>query len=211
MSETSRYGYFVIMRAKGGAFRRADGTTETFEEHAKAMAAQKAWVAEELLPEATATTLQARETFIRQCTLKERRVKRSGFLAPDDVYVDILGPNGEDLGLVKDNAEAEIAQRARHRFPDPSADELVASSGTRVTETVVWAAGLYLGGKYQRLAAFEDWAFGFPIENVLGVLNDLSAEGWSVVHVSEDRGLYTGRTTQTDSAVTRARYLLARS
>jgi hypothetical protein len=55
------------------------------------------------------------------------------------------------------------------------------------------------------------WDFGLPMEGILSVLNDLAIDGWSVAHVSEDRGVFRGQTNATDSAVTKARYLLVRN
>ncbi len=131
-------------------------------------------------------------------------------MTPDRVYRDIVDADGMRFGDAGGDNESQISAEAQRRFPDPTPESLFNVSKTSVTETVVWAVGLYLEGKYERLPAFEDWAFGLPIKDLLVVLNDLVQQGWSVAHVSEDRGLYAGTTNNTDSSVTTARYLLVR-
>ena len=54
------------------------------------------------------------------------------------------------------------------------------------------------------------WTQGFPAAAVAAALNQLGTEGWRVLHVSEDRGLYSGPHANSDAFVTRARYLLRR-
>lgn len=197
------------MRVKRWLFKGPDGTTEDFEDEQQAKNAQTFWIEKEVLPTALKDVRASRDRFVRECTVRQRRVKQSGFLTPDLVIEEIHGPDGEMLTTVKGDAHVQIEDLAAKRFPDPTAYNLGPRGGTTV-QTVAWAAGLYLDGTYKRLPAFPHWAFGLPIENVLAVLNDLAAQGWSVAHVSEDRGLYAGLTNRTDSAVTTARYLLVR-
>lgn len=51
---------------------------------------------------------------------------------------------------------------------------------------------------------------GVPIETITTQLNELAADGWSVVAVSEDRGLYLGIDAHDESYPARMRYLLER-
>ena len=57
----------------------------------------------------------------------------------------------------------------------------------------IWV-GAFLDGESEIpvLEKGQKWAYGFPIAEALGILNKLSREGWDVMQVSEDRGLYTG-------------------
>jgi hypothetical protein len=211
MTHELEYGYFAIMRVKGGVFHKADGTTETFEDYNKAINARKEWLEKEHLPKVLEATREAREKFRSECTIHERRVKQQGFLNPDRVYSDICGPDGRVLGqVVGDNQATQIEEYAAEHHPDPTLESVAADQEAKVTEKVMWAAATYLGGQYKRLPAFEDWAFGLPLEKILSILNNLASEGWSVAQVSEDRGIYAGTTNATDSAVTKARYLLVR-
>ena len=54
------------------------------------------------------------------------------------------------------------------------------------------------------------WTQGFPAAPVAAALNRLGTEGWRVLHVSEDRGLYSGPHAQLGRVRHRARYLLGR-
>ena len=218
MSGSARlpYGCLAVRRVRGGVLHKADGTTQLFEEYDKAVEARQTWIAEELLPRAAEVVRQARESFVRGCTIKGRSGRHSGASAYE-VWRDIYSPGGEllesiKLGLlVPDEAVAgRIAAHANTRFPEPSVESLRADSKTTVTETVVWSVGLYLNGSYSRLPAFDSWSFSFPVEGVLHLLNELAADGWAVAQVSEDRGLVRSQTNPTDSVVTTARYLLVR-
>jgi hypothetical protein len=52
----------------------------------------------------------------------------------------------------------------------------------------------------------RDW--GFPLIEALRELNRLEEQGWKIVHVSEDHGLYQGADTADEAYLTRVRYLL---
>jgi hypothetical protein len=51
---------------------------------------------------------------------------------------------------------------------------------------------------------------GVPLETITTQLNEVAADGWSVVAVSEDRGLYLGIDAHDESYPARIRYLLER-
>jgi hypothetical protein len=210
MTHDLEYGYFAIMRVKGGVFHKADGTTETFEDYSKAINARKEWLQNEKLPTALSAIRDSRAKFCSECTIHERRDKQEGFRKPDHVYHEICDPDGRVLGRVVSDASAQIEKYAADLYPDPTPQSVAGDEEAKVIEKVMWAAATYLGGQYKRLPAFEDWTFGLPLEKILSVLNDLASDGWSVAQVSEDRGIYAGTTNATDSAVTKARYLLVR-
>lgn len=55
------------------------------------------------------------------------------------------------------------------------------------------------------------WSWwGVPASQVAAVLDALASEGWSLVHVSEDKGLFSGATAGFESYPARIRYLLRR-
>jgi len=123
----------------------------------------------------------------------------------------VVGSDGTYLGDPSEKDFREIVEEAAlKRFPEPTPWGLASEIDGGVEKIVVWAASLFVNGEETRLPAFSTWEFGLPIQSVLGVLNELAAEGWAVTHVSEDRGIYGGTTNRTDSATTRARYLLMR-
>ncbi len=210
MAHKVEYGVFALARAKGGTFHKPDDTTERFDSYDEAVRTRQAWIDDEALPKAVAAARQSREAFCEECTTQVRRVKQQGLLNPDRFVTDIHGPDGTVIARdVGDDEEDRIASLAQASFPDPT-EKLPHDELGHVAERVVWRASLFIDGERKDLPAVDSWAYGLPIESVLGVLNELAAEGWSVVQVSEDRGIYAGVTNNTDSAVTKARYLLVR-
>lgn len=200
------------MRVHGGIVTFPDGERRHFEDYAKAEEAWSEWVADNALPKALEGTRENRKAFIDGCTWDERKIKQPGLLTADLVVREVLDPDGKIIGDPDKADFNEIVEKnALDRFPEPDLQDVASQSDGGVERVVVWAVGLYVGGEYKRLPAFSSRIFGFPIKEVLEVLNELAEEGWSVAHVSEDRGLYEGVTNRTDSAVTTARYLLVRS
>jgi hypothetical protein len=80
-----------------------------------------------------------------------------------------------------------------------------------VTENRGWEALWYDSAGWQILEGKLAWRFGVPIEATVAYLNRYAAGGWSVVSVSEDRGVYFGTDAADESYVTRIRYLLIRT
>jgi len=207
-----QYGYLAISRAHGGLLKFPDGEHQLFEDHEKAVEAWHEWVADNLLRKAVEQVRQERKAFIDGCTWDERKIKQPGLLTPDSVVRYVLDPDGKVIGDPDSVDFNEIVEeKALEKFPEPDVGGAAFKSGSGVEQVVIWTVGLYTDGKYRQLPAFSSWSFGLPIEGVLAILNELAKKGWSVVHVSEDRGLYAGITNQTDSAVTTARYLLTRN
>lgn len=52
---------------------------------------------------------------------------------------------------------------------------------------------------------------GYPIQVAMRLLERLAADGWRLMHVSEDHGLYRGADAPYEAYLTRVRYVLARS
>jgi hypothetical protein len=188
-----------------------DGRKEVFETYPEAVKARQEWVEKNSLAAAKQKAEEERQAFVADCAVEEERIKQPGLLNPDLVRKKVVGPGGEYLGdPSKKGREEIIAEAARERFPEPTTGGLVNSLEGGVEKVVVWAPSLYLDEGPKELPAFHTWKFGLPIEDVMRVLNEIAAEGWYVVQVSEDRGIYSGETNQTASAVTTARYLLAK-
>lgn len=208
----NRYGYFAIERVHGGILKLPGGESQLFEDHAKAEDAWLDWVKKNALPAAVLKAQVEREAFIADCELKEKRIKQPGLLNPDLLVKEVRDPDGNLLGDTGNENYDELVEKVSlERFPEPNIGSVAQATQGGAEKVVVWAAGLYLDGEYKALPVIPHWTFGLPIEGVLKVLNELAAKGWSVAHVSEDRGLYAGTTNQTDSWVTKARYLLTRS
>jgi hypothetical protein len=188
-----------------------DGEKQSFETYARAVQARQEWIEKNSLAAAKKHADEEREAFIAGCTVQEERIKQPGLLNPDLIRKWVVTPDGKILGDAPvSGREKVIAEAAEEKFPEPTVGSLLNSLAGGVEKIVVWAASLYLDGQPKELPAFSTWSFGLPIEDVLRVLNEIAAEGWYVVQVSEDRGIYAGETNQTASAVTTARYLLAR-
>ena len=62
-----------------------------------------------------------------------------------------------------------------------------------VSEATGWRAALALGGAQEEfdLGARES-SYGLPAPQIAAKLDALAADGWEVLHVSEDRGVYVG-------------------
>lgn len=76
-----------------------------------------------------------------------------------------------------------------------------------------WQAHLFVRGTTSPLAFDEEkygWSYGYPITFAQEQLNTMAASGWSVVHVSEDHGLYKGTDASDEAYPARVRYLLVR-
>lgn len=211
-SGNEQYGYLAFERVHGGIVTLPDEEPQLFEDYAEAGRAWQKWVQEVALPKAQQKVDEDRQAFIEGCELRERKIKEPGLLTPDRIVEEAHDADGRSLGNVAQGGfDAVVEEAAREKFPDPDVHNLPYGDQVGNKQIVVWAVGLYLNGEHKRLPAFTNWEFGFPIDGALKILNQLAAEGWSVANVSEDRGIYKGQTNQTDSWVTKARYLLTRS
>lgn len=210
----NEYGYLAIQRVNGGFVKLPDGSIlGSFENEAEAQRAWEEWITENLLAEAIDEARRKRREFADGCQVSTKREPQPGWTTPDRVYEEVYIPGDRTIEVRKGNTAASIIEgQANARFPEPTVGRVSVGLGDKcgVTKTVVWAAGLYVDGEHRRLPAFQYWEYGLPIQELLSVLNDLAAEGWSVAHVSEDRGVYQGLTNRTDSSVTKARYMLVR-
>lgn len=75
-----------------------------------------------------------------------------------------------------------------------------------------WIATISTSTGAEKLAINEHGqTYGWPIAQVTGTLNRLGADRWQVISVTEDKGLYSGVGTDSESGPVAVRYLLMRS
>lgn len=85
-------------------------------------------------------------------------------------------------------------------------------SGLKDVEYRGWKAELRGGTSTQAIDLKADyWQWGYPMNAVAAILDTLHSEGWTIIHVSEDHGIYQGENTNTEAYPTRTRFLLKRS
>lgn len=205
------YGYFAIGRPPRGVLTYPDGSKQLFEDQTEAKQAWERHVETHLLATERAAVERRRAEFAVGCEVRIRKVRPQGFFSVTEIYRDLVDPEGKFLSPADEDVDAQVAEIALEKIPDPSLELVAEKADGGVRPVVVWSATLYLNGKRERLPACDVWEYGFPVDHVIGVLNRLATDGWSVSHVSEDRGVYRGVTNHTDSAVTTARFLLTRS
>jgi hypothetical protein len=86
------------------------------------------------------------------------------------------------------------------------------SAETTVSEGSIWEASWCdAGGTHKLDVDLGSPVGGIPVQGLVTLLDRYGAEGWRVLHVSEDRGVYQGTDVPDESYVTRIRYLLVRS
>jgi len=109
--------------------------------------------------------------------------------------------------------EAFVADLRKKACPEPSREPVPNFDQwfkTNSTEHRSWAAA-FLDSAHELsidLPADVNYAWGFPSIVVHGLLERFTTEGWRLVHVSEDRGLYEGADARNESYPARVRYLL---
>jgi hypothetical protein len=95
---------------------------------------------------------------------------------------------------------------------DEDYETWLAETGAVGIEQRVWI-GIEIepdGSEREFEDGLEDWRFGAPLAGINHELNRLAADGWVVVSVSEDKGLYLGSDSRDESYPARIRYLLGR-
>jgi hypothetical protein len=112
-------------------------------------------------------------------------------------------------------AEGFITTEAERRFPDPSSPDGVRLDfdqwfKSKSTDKRTWQAEFITGG-YTESLEFEPqgWSWGYPIAAAMRELDRLARDGWKLVHISEDHGLYAGADAHDEAYLTRVRYLLS--
>jgi hypothetical protein len=124
----------------------------------------------------------------------------------------ITFPDGTDGVADPEVAHDYITEEFRARFPQPTAPAQFADwrETVQIGDLYTWAGWLYQGGERMPvdigLPAAE---FGYPIREVLACLDRLAADGWRIVHVSEDRAGHPPDSDGHEPGVSTVRYLLS--
>lgn len=127
----------------------------------------------------------------------------------------ITFPDGTDGVVDPAVAHDYITEEFQARFPPPTAPAQFADwrETVQIGELHTWASCLYQGGEQIPLdIGLPAAEFGYPIREVLGCLDRLAADGWQIVHVSEDRVGHHAADGELarENGVGTARYLLSR-
>jgi hypothetical protein len=221
-----RYGFFLIERVPRLWVKLPDGTTaavapDKSEDRVRAWwDAHVATALPEPTPEAEAAW-EADYDEYRAATVVSEVQGTRGFSTEPVTLTQITYPDGyvddRALGGTPDERirrryitqNPPPSQMAAHRTPD--FDEWRRTAAVTVEPVTGWIAE-FVDGEEQTDVELDAtvWTQGFPAAAVAAALNQLGTEGWRVLHVSEDRGLYSGPHANSDAFVTRARYLLGR-
>jgi hypothetical protein len=135
-------------------------------------------------------------------------------LQPGGPRVDVVRlefPDGTQSVVPLEVAEAHLSGAFSARYPPPSMDSHYSKwrSGVQLTERRGWTATLYLDGETRKLALGQSAEDGDnPAAQVPGCLDKLAAEGWRVLHVSQDTQV--GPPPTFASRLTAIRFLLVR-
>lgn len=100
----------------------------------------------------------------------------------------------------------------RHPEPEPPAEEWATFDywfNQKSTEKRTWKAE-FITGLHSEALKFDalTWSWGYPVAAAMNELDRLTQDGWKLVHVSEDHGLYAGADVSDEAFLTRVRYLL---
>lgn len=128
----------------------------------------------------------------------------------------ITFPDGTDGVVDPAVAHDYITEEFQARFPQPTAPAQFADwrETVQIAELRTWAGWLYQAGERMPVDIGLPVAeFGYPVREVLGCLDRLAADGWQIVHVSEDRGAHHAPDGELigENGVGTARYLLGRA
>jgi hypothetical protein len=123
-------------------------------------------------------------------------------------------PDGTETVVTPESAEEYVAEAFSAENPPPGVAAQFASwrDTIQIAELRTWAGRLF--DRNENLPVdmgLPSSQFGYPIREALSCLDRLSADGWRIVHVSEDRGIYPENDPSGESGVTTVRYLLSRS
>ncbi|GAB3186853.1 hypothetical protein FHX75_111294 [Micromonospora palomenae] len=140
------------------------------------------------------------------------------------------GPRMEVSFITLPNGQRETVERMRvdeaikeaftklHPKPTPVDEELNKAYRQWETKASVnnvrsWSAGFVEDGRESEvdIGMPTAWSCGLPAKEIVQQLDLLAADGWKLVHVSEDRGIYRGADASTDSSPTTVRYMLQRT
>src|SRR6202161_3364512 len=99
-------------------------------------------------------------------------------------------PDGSETVVDPQNAHDYVTEEFRARQPQPTVAAQFAEwrETVQVVELQTWVGWLFNGAEHMPVdLGLPVSQFGYPIREVLGCLDRLSADGWQIGHVSEDR------------------------
>lgn len=214
-----KYGFFIVSRKNRWCVSFPDDDpTEWSDTEPAARSTAAKWKMkmepsrDQAFQAALEKNLQARDKFIAECTIEIVTVSNPQPFQNDFKQPTVIFPDGSTMEFREDTPQPEIDAYietcAQNEYPDPSRDAFEVSP--EIKKSGAWDARLFLDGSQHSLPDIDSWSYFFPMESVTKTLNNLAEDGWSVVHVSEDRGLYSSEIVSNMSAPVAARYLLAR-
>jgi hypothetical protein len=159
-------------------------------------------------------TVHSYEEAVREWDAAPRRLGFHKGPAPDPVDQVRIGDEAHHVPA--GTAQDFLGEEAARRFPDPPAPDKPADYSTwfsrKKHEKRTWQATFVTDSDERpiELGSSLSWPWGFPVAAALRELNRLERDGWMLVHVSEDHGLYAGADATDEAYLTRVRYLLAR-
>jgi hypothetical protein len=111
-------------------------------------------------------------------------------------------------------AQRFIREQADDRYPDPQKPvprDFNSWYQQRAQERRVWQGWFLTADAHEQVTEEVGGGnHGFPMQDAMRELDKRQKEGWRLVHVSEDHGLYQGVDATDEAYLTRVRYLLER-
>jgi hypothetical protein len=166
-----------------------------------------------------------RATFKEACEVRTNQEALEEYNAQPRRFGMVKGDPPEQVDFVlieerthkipKGTANRFIEEEAYRRYPDPQPPSGKCSDfdqwfNINSKDKRTWKAE-FIRGERSELLVFDalDWSWGYPIAAAMRELDRLAREGWKLVHVSEDHGLYAGADAADEAYLTRVRYLLS--
>jgi hypothetical protein len=210
------YAMLVLRRLRVHRVTKADGTTEDLQDLAEPTLL--AWFNTYVRPPVEAAYAEESRRWNDgyagwrgQIAVNERPAHNAPWLVryPDGRAVEVYAP---DAPALEGRLRYEYVQTGHPEPvlpPHPNHyQEWVAAS---VRQQRMWFAELHTsaGVTRERHATPFLW-YGVPVEPIVAMLNRLGQEGWQLVAASEDKGLYSGQDTTSESSPVVVRYTLMR-
>ncbi len=125
-------------------------------------------------------------------------------------YFDEVSVDGLIARLPVGQAEPRISDLAEAKFPNPTPLSVTISEEKRA-EVRSWEGSWASGGTYSTIPTPQDLQWNsIPTLWVLAELDAKAREGWRLLHVSVDHGLYKGRHARLAAGPESIRYTLGR-
>ena len=159
---------------------------------------------------------ERQRTFIHHAVVNEAlEVKRdTGRLMKEKMHIDEVQIGDQIFEVQAGNGREFVEIEAKRNIPDPDPPDIPAYSSwydSNKRDVRTWRVELHTAeGSVPLSFDAGNWSWGYPIQGALSLLDQLDSDGWQVLHISEDHGLYRGADAQDESYPTRVRYLLRR-